>query len=126
MPTVLFRHSGTVIHGEKVGRQIGFPTLNIDSLPGGNIAKGVYAGTCSVDDKSYDCIVYFGPRLIFGEQKDCFEAYLYDFDQEIYGKFVSFELFAFTRPPLPFTSLPDLQAQLEKDKVEGQKVLNRV
>src|SRR5260221_461226 len=122
----LFTHSGIVIHGEKVGRTIGFPTINIDVLPSSELAKGVYAGTCQIVGKEYDCIVYFGPRLIFGEKKDCFEAYIYNFDQKIYDQKVEFTMYAFIREPLPFTNLPDLQAQLEKDKIDGAQALKEI
>lgn len=120
---VIFTHTGTVTHGEKVGRTIGFPTLNIDKIPPFQIKKGVYAGICTIDQQKYTCAIYFGPRLIFGEKKDCFEAYVYNFNQEVYGKVVTFELLEFIRPPLPFTSLADLKTQLEKDKIEAEKAL---
>src|SRR5260221_11478568 len=121
MSAPLFTHAGIVIHGEKVGRQIGFPTVNIDRLPSTELAKGVYVGSCLIDDKTYDCLAYFGPRLIFGEQKDCFEAYIYNFNQEIYGKNIEFTMLSFVRAPLPFTTLPDLKAQLEQDKIQGKQ-----
>ena len=119
----LFTLSGKVIHGEKVGRQIGFPTVNIDQLPLGATPKGVYAGTCSIAGKTYDCLAYFGPRLIFGEEKDSFEAYIYEFNQEVYDQIVDFRLLNFIRSPLPFTTLSALQAQLKDDKIKGLQAL---
>lgn len=123
-PSPILIHSGVVIHGEKVGRKIGFPTVNIDPLPTSKIDKGVYLAECQIENQNYDCLVYFGPRLIFGEQKNCFEAYIYDFNREVYGQKISFRLLQLTRPPLPFKSLVDLQKQLEKDKLEGLSILN--
>ncbi len=118
--------SGKVIHGEKVGRQMGFPTINIDTLPQDQLAKGVYIGSCKLKGQNYDCLAYFGPRLIFGEQKNCFEAYLYNFNQEVYGEEVGVELFKFIRPPMPFTTLAALQAQLEQDKMKGKEELEKI
>jgi len=126
-PAPLFTHAGTVIHGEKIGRTIGYPTLNIDPVPEHKgLAKGVYAGTCLLGDIEYDCIVYFGPRMIFNETKDCFEAYVYNFNQEVYDQKAYFTIWKFLRPPIPFASLPEMQAQLEQDKVDGENLLKEL
>jgi riboflavin kinase/FMN adenylyltransferase len=118
--------SGKVIHGEKVGRQMGFPTINLDVLPQDELPKGVYIGSCILKEQKHDCLAYFGPRLIFGEQKNCFEAYIYDFNEEVYGEEVEVQLFTFIRPPMPFTTLAALQAQLEQDKMKGREELQKI
>ena len=112
---------GKVIHGEQVGRTIGFPTANIDvALDETTIDAGVYVGTCTVAEKRYACLPYFGPRLIFGETKNVFEVYIFDFDKDIYNKEIEITLLQFQRGPIQVNSLEELKTLLESDKENGQ------
>jgi riboflavin kinase/FMN adenylyltransferase len=128
-----FEWSGLVVDGEKIGRTIGFPTANLDAIPSEeNLATGVYFGSCEVKDaenasysKTFSCITYFGPRLVFSEVKNVFETYLYDFSGNLYGKTLHFSLTHFIRPPLKLNSLEELKSQLEKDKQAGLKILQQ-
>ena len=117
---------GQVIPGEKVGRTIGFPTANLDTLPPASLEQGVYFATCQLEAQTLSGLAYFGPRLIFNELQPCFEIYLYNFSQEIYGKPLDVTLTHFMRPPLPFSSLEALQTQLELDKTEGEKIVTQL
>lgn len=126
MTTLPFIFSGTVIDGEKVGRTIGFPTANLDTAPQTTeLPLGVYLGTCHIQAESntFNCLAYFGPRYILGEQKNNFEVYIYDFNQSIYGKELHVELTHFLRAPLELTTIESLEQQLEKDKQTGLKLL---
>lgn len=123
-----FIFSGKVIDGEKVGRTIGFPTANLETEPKvEDLSLGVYLGTCQLPHSSepihYNCLVYFGPRYIFGEIKNNFEVYIYNFDQQIYGQELRVELTHFIRPPFDLKSIEELQSQLEQDKQSGLKLL---
>ncbi len=114
--------SGKVIHGDKVGRTIGFPTANLDvDLTPKELQPGVYFGTCELNGQTYDCLPYFGPRLIFGELKNSFEVYIYNFDQEIYDQELSVTIKTFLRAPEKVNNLDELKAKLELDKAEGLK-----
>ena len=120
-----FLFSGTVIDGEKVGRTLGFPTANLHSCPSETeLAPGVYFGNCTVADSPsiFDSLVYFGPRYIFGETRNNFEVYIYDFNQQIYGQKVFTTLTHFLRQPVKFSSMKELQQGLEQDKARGQKM----
>jgi riboflavin kinase/FMN adenylyltransferase len=113
--------TGRVIHGEKVGRTIGFPTANLDVLLSTDqLDAGVYFGECVINGKSYNCLPYFGPRLIFGETKNVFEVYIFDLDSEIYDKELTVTLKKFQRPPVQVNSLDELKQLLENDKRAGQ------
>jgi riboflavin kinase/FMN adenylyltransferase len=121
---------GKVIHGEQVGRTIGFPTANLDNVPNREeLQPGVYLGICSIyngDKLAWEkvpCLPYFGPRHIFGETHDVFEVYLYDFDQPIYEYTMEVTLTHFIREPKQITSLDELKNQLEQDKQTGLKLL---
>lgn len=124
------RHSGTVIHGEKLGRTIGFPTANLAQTPTSDDFKpGVYFGSCQVvkakTEKTaelHDCLVYFGPRYIFGEQVNSFEVFIYDFSGDLYGQTLIVLLSHFQRPPENITSVDQLQRRLEHDKLVGQSL----
>lgn len=119
-----FSFSGKVIHGEKVGRTIGFPTANLDFLPRLNeLERGVYFGHAHIDEKTYPCLAYFGPRYIFGEEKDNFEVYLYEFNRDLYGKRLFGNLDFFIRSPKKIQGLAALQKQLEDDKKIGLTLL---
>jgi len=120
---------GTVIHGDQSGRSMGFPTANLDvELTIDELDLGVYLGTCKItnEKKEYHCLPYFGPRLVFAEKKNQFEVFIYDFDESVYGKELVTTCTHFLRPPLPFTSLEDLQQQLKTDKREGQKLITAI
>lgn len=110
-------YTGTVLEGDKLGRTIGFPTINLDpNILDNSLQTGVYAATVVVAGIPYQGALYFGPRLIKGEQKNVLEIFILDFSQAIYGQPVQFSLHSFIRPPLDFASFAELQAQLQKDK----------
>jgi len=118
--------TGKVIHGEEVGRTIGFPTANIDlEISSESLSPGVYFGKCQVSEETFFCLPYFGPRLIFGETKNIFEVYIFDFHQTIYDQLITVQLLAFMRPPVKVDSLEILQKLLETDKKNGQLLLKR-
>lgn len=120
--------AGEVIHGDKVGRTIGFPTANLKIQSGAlTLEPGVYLATATFafgDKKIQKAgLAYYGPRHIFGELRNSFEVFLYDFDQEIYGVIMSVDLTHFMRPPLELGSLEALKNQLELDKNKGLELL---
>ncbi len=109
-----------VLHGSKIGRTLGYPTLNLNAgvLPE-NTAPGVYAAQVKIDGDNPNAVLrgalFFGPRLIFNETTNVLEIYLLDFAKEVYNQNASFKLMEFIRPPLPFTSQSDLRAQIDQD-----------
>ncbi len=108
--------TSTVFHGDKEGRTIGFPTLNLDSAVFPQEAQaGVYAATVVIRKKHYQGALYFGPRTVHGEEKNVLEIFVLDFAAEVYGETVSFQLIKFIRPVIHFSSLEQLQTQLKQD-----------
>jgi riboflavin kinase/FMN adenylyltransferase len=114
---------GTVVHGEKVGRTIGFPTANVSVTTSSleQLQPGVYFGSCAVahNPQLYDCLPYYGPRFIFGEKHNVFEVFIYDFNKEIYGQTLTIQLTHSLRNPIQITSLEHLELQLNQDKKIG-------
>lgn len=121
-----FRVTNTVIDGDKRGRDIGFPTANL--LPPARKvvpATGIYACFALVDGTRHDAAVSVGVRPTFGGGELLIEAYILDFDEEIYGNEVTVEFVEYTRPELKFDEVDDLVSQMEKDVAEARDILER-
>ncbi|WP_075528382.1 bifunctional riboflavin kinase/FAD synthetase [Sporosarcina ureilytica] len=121
-----FRTIGTVVHGEKNGRKLGFPTANIlppeDSiLP----LNGVYAVQIMIDGKKYDGVCNVGVKPTFekGQQQTTVEVHILDFEEDIYGKAVAVEWIYFIRPEKKFDSFTALIEQISRDKERAKEML---
>lgn len=122
-----FRTIGLVVHGEKKGRELGFPTANIfpteDSiLP----ANGVYAVRFSFDTKTYNGVCNVGIKPTFNNpdiKSPMIEVHLLDFNADLYGKEVSVDWIEHIRNEQKFESLAALVTQIEKDKVTAAEIL---
>ena len=106
---------GTVAKGDGRGRQIGFPTLNLDVgdqlLP----ADGVYAGIVTRDNETHVAAVSVGRKPTFGHSTRTAEAHLLDFDDDLYGQPIQLTLDRWIRPQMPFGSVGRLTRQLQQD-----------
>uniref|UniRef100_UPI0040563B58 bifunctional riboflavin kinase/FAD synthetase n=1 Tax=Acetatifactor sp. TaxID=1872090 RepID=UPI0040563B58 len=113
---------GTVKHGNRIGRTIGFPTVNLlpqetKLLP----PNGVYYSEVLTGGKRYRAISNIGYKpTVTEEQVMGVESYLYDFNEEIYDETVEVYLYAFKRPEQRFGSLEELKSQLQKDIKDGR------
>ena len=108
--------SSQVIHGSRIGRLLGFPTINLE-IPGDleQYRQGVYAAKLKINNKNYIGALYFGPRKMLGETKIRLEVFVLDFDKQIYGEIISFQIFNFIRPPKEFADYTDYKNQLDSD-----------
>lgn len=108
---------GEVEHARRVGTKIGFPTANIrisdGKLP---LAAGVYATILSVDGKQYASMTNVGAKPTFDIQNASIEAYILDFDGDLYGKTVKLSFVYRMRSIQKFASVGELQAQLTHDE----------
>ena len=113
---------GQIVHGAKLGRKIGMPTINIlpqkeKMLP----PNGVYYSKTQIGDKEYKSITNIGKKpTVSDEEQIGVETYLYEFDQDVYGKNAIVKLLEFKRPEKKFTDLEELKAQLLLDVNEGR------
>lgn len=124
----LHRIEGVVEHGEKRGRELGYPTANL-SLDGLMPPKfGVYAVQVTVKDGphagQYQGVASLGVRPMFGENRPNFETFLFDFTGDLYGARLSVGLVAYQRPELKFDGLEALIAQMNEDQVQARKILS--
>jgi riboflavin kinase/FMN adenylyltransferase len=109
--------SGSVVHGEKIARQLGFPTANLE-LKNKIVPKfGVYGGLATIEDDpiTKPCIVNIGnnPTLKAGIQT--FEAHIFNYESDIYGKNIKVQLLDFIRPEKKFESVENLKDAIRED-----------
>jgi riboflavin kinase/FMN adenylyltransferase len=112
------RLDGVVVHGEKRGREIGYPTANLGKIEGQTIpADGVYAGWLTVGINFWPAAISIGTNPTFeGERGRQVEAYALDQQGlELYDKNASIEFGWFLRPTLKFDGLEPLLEQMKKD-----------
>ena len=108
--------TGQVVSGQQLGRTIGIPTANL-LLPEHLLAPrfGVYACKAFVDGKEYIAVTNVGTRPTVGGNHVTVEAFLLDFDGDLYGKMLCLAFYQFLRPEKKFDSLAELQANIQKD-----------
>ena len=111
-----FSISGRVVHGAKRGRQLGFPTANINLSKRFVPLRGVFAVSVKgADELTHLGVANLGTRPVFDEKKLLLEAHLFDFDKMIYGKHISVEFFKRLRDERKFSSIDELVAQIATD-----------
>ena len=111
-----FKISGEVVLGNKLGREISYPTANINWKE--DIVKlpyGVYSGYVYYEGQKYLSIINWGMRPTV-DTKEVLEAHILDFNSDIYGKNIEVEFLGFVREPKKFNSLEELKEQISKDK----------
>jgi riboflavin kinase/FMN adenylyltransferase len=112
------RLDGVVVHGEKRGREIGYPTANLGNIEGQTIpADGVYAGWLTVGINFWPAAISIGTNPTFeGARGRQVEAYALDQEGlELYDKNASIEFGWYLRPTLKFDGLEPLLEQMKKD-----------
>lgn len=117
-----FTLHGTVVEGQKLGRQIQFPTANIEASDPDKIipGQGVYAVKAKVQNQAYIGMLNIGSRPTVNTNADhrSIEVHLLDFDSDIYGEHLELIFFRKLREEQKFHSLDALKEQLAKDKDE--------
>lgn len=114
--------TGEVVVGNKIGRTIGFPTVNqvLDETmitP----SNGVYITTCQVDDVTYPSITNVGVKPTIGDYKKNVETHIFDFDGDLYGKIVKVSFIKKTRDEVKFANVEELRNQIDSDCRRARK-----
>lgn len=109
---------GRVIKGDKIGRTIGFPTANIFIEESYKLipSDGIYAVTIGMNGDTYKGMAYIGQRPTINGMTRNIEVNIFDFNQEIYGQYVTMYFMEFLRHDVKFTGLEALKEQLKEDK----------
>jgi riboflavin kinase/FMN adenylyltransferase len=143
--------SGEVIHGDKRGRELGFPTANIKLDPDCGLRHGIYAVRVGIPDSAhsrasgnpeaaesgvagsppsrgravtlYDGVASFGLRPMFETETPLLEVFLFDFAGDLYGRTIDVAFIAWLRGEKKFASLDDLKAAIAADSANGRTAL---
>lgn len=120
------KYKSKVAKGAGRGKKLGFPTANLD-FSGLNLdfKTGIYAVWVWIEGQKFGGVMHYGPRDTFQDKKNSLEIYIFDFNQDIYGKKIEFELVKFLRPTLKFEKIEDLISQIKKDCQAALKILNK-
>ncbi len=124
-----YEFTGTVVHGNKLGRTLGYPTANIKPSSADQIlpAIGIYAIRALHEGNQYNGMLSIGYNPTVTDKKELrIEANLFDFNEEIYGQQLSIIFIKKLRDEQKFASLDDLITQLHKDKTETIKALQNL
>lgn len=108
---------GKVIRGKNRGKKLGIPTVNLRLHK--NIPEGIYVSTTTVGKKLFKSVSFVGAAKTFREKEIYLETYVFDFNQDIYGRWVSVRLLKKIRDNQKFTSVKELVTRIEKDKLEA-------
>ncbi len=119
-----FRIQGEVIHGDKNGRELGYPTANIDMGHYQRPKYGIYAVKGHLPDgRVLNGAANLGVRPTFDPPKELLEPYFFDFSEDLYGQTIEVELHHFLRGEQKFDDLDALKAQMEIDCERARELL---
>lgn len=117
-----------VIHGNEIGRTLGFPTINMQLAPEKILPpNGVYVTRVCVGEKWYQGVSNVGVKpTIKGEYPVGVETYILDFCQDVYGQVVTVCFLHKLRDEMKFSSIEDLKNQMQKDIIQTQKYYKNI
>src|SRR5207302_6639966 len=116
--------SGEVIHGDKRGRDLGYPTANIRLDKNCGLKHGIYAVRVGRGGERFDGVASFGRRPTFDNGSPLLEIFLFDFDGELYGAVLDVAFIDFIRDELKFDSVDALIRQMDDDSARARAALS--
>lgn len=128
---MLGRHysfTGTIVHGDGRGRQLGFPTANlaVDNEDKLIPAKGIYAAECLVENEKHFGLLSLGSRPTFHKDGEIIpEFYIFDFDKDIYDEVMQVNMVEKIRDEEKFSSVDELIIRMKIDEEIGRKILSK-
>jgi riboflavin kinase/FMN adenylyltransferase len=115
---------GVVVHGDHLGRKIGFPTANVSLEDYIRLEHGIYAArTRLADGREIPGVAYIGSRPTVNGVDERLEVNLFDFDEDLYGQTLETDLVAFIRGDQKFDGLDAMITQITKDCAEARRIL---
>ncbi|MBO7276403.1 MAG: bifunctional riboflavin kinase/FAD synthetase [Bacteroidales bacterium] len=115
---------GKVVNGYKIGRNLGFPTANIETSSNKLIPKeGVYAIICKIENKFHKAVLFIGQRTTFNIEGISIEAHIFDFNQEIYSSDIEIIFIDYIREQQKFNTVEELTNAINKDCENAKKIL---
>jgi riboflavin kinase/FMN adenylyltransferase len=126
----LYSVSGHVMRGDRRGRELGFPTLNVKLPPPSSHKllppEGVYAVRVQTPSGPFGGMMNMGPRPTFGDAATSLEVHLFDASLDLYGAYVKVEFVSRLRDTRPFSDAGALVAQLAVDEENARAALTRL
>ncbi|WP_235298371.1 bifunctional riboflavin kinase/FAD synthetase [Portibacter marinus] len=120
--------TGKVISGEQIGKELGFPTANIQISEKHKLIPpdGIYAVFVKIGAERYQGMLYIGKRpTLKGKEERRIEVNIFEFDHDIYGETLTLELVMFIRDDMTFDNLQKLKVQLHEDEQHAKLVLHQ-
>jgi riboflavin kinase / FMN adenylyltransferase len=118
--------SAEVVHGDKRGRELGYPTANLRLDPTCGLRHGVYAVRVGVGGRRYDGVANFGRRPMFDQGTVLLESFLFDFQGDLYGQVIDVAFVEWIRPELKFDGIDELIRRMNEDSAIARAALARV
>ncbi|MBF9234936.1 bifunctional riboflavin kinase/FAD synthetase [Microvirga alba] len=112
-----------VRHGDKRGRDLGYPTANMRLSDDCRLRHGIYAVRANVGGRLVDGVASFGRRPTFDNGAPLFETFLFDFSGDLYGRTLEVEFVGWIRGEEKFDSVEALIAQMDRDSAEAKRLL---
>jgi riboflavin kinase / FMN adenylyltransferase len=117
--------TGAVIHGDKRGRELGFPTANIRLDSACALRHGIYAVRVGVGGRRYDAVANFGRRPMFDNGAVLLEIFLFDFSGDLYGRNLDVAFIEWIREERMFDGSAALIAQMKEDSRLAREALRK-
>src|ERR1700723_1993614 len=114
---------GEVIHGEKRGRDLGYPTANIRLGKNCGLKHGIYAVRVGLGEQRFDGVASFGRRPTFDNGAPLLEVFLFDFKGDLYGNRLDIAFIGFIRDELKFDHIDALIRQMDDDSARARAAL---
>ena len=118
--------SAEVVHGDKRGRDLGYPTANLRLDPSCALAHGIYAVRVGLGGRRLDGVASFGRRPTFDDGAVLLEIFLFDFSGDLYGEVIDVAFIEWIRPELKFDSIAELVRRMDEDSRIARAALARM
>lgn len=109
----------TVIRGKGLGKELGYPTANLEPPKNWWLDYGIYTADVQVADVTYEGVLYWGTK---GGSGDSLEIFIVDFSGDLYGKTLAFQIGQFIRADRKIESQAALKAQIAQDVAAAKKI----
>jgi riboflavin kinase / FMN adenylyltransferase len=117
--------SGTVIAGDRRGRELGYPTANMRLDPSCGLKHGIYAVRVGLGGRLQDGVASFGCRPMFDNGAPVLEVFLFDFEGDLYGQNLDVAFIAWIRQEMRFDGIEALIRQMDEDSARAREALAR-
>jgi riboflavin kinase/FMN adenylyltransferase len=117
--------SAPVTHGDKRGRELGYPTANLRLDADCGLKQGIYAVRVGIDGTLHDAVASFGRRPTFDDGPPLLEVHLFDFAGDLYGVQLDVAFIGWIRSELKFASIDDLISRMDEDSRQARRMLAR-